>query len=49
MKPMIATRNGRPAYENAPPRLRQSQMPRPIQPMHEPAGFLAKLMGRGGR
>lgn len=38
MKPaMIATRNGKPAYMDAPPRLRQSQIerPRPV-PMQQP-------------
>lgn len=43
---VIATRNGKPAYENAPPRLRQSHVSNPIQPMEYERGFLAKLFGR---
>lgn len=42
---VIATRNGRPAYENAPPRLRQSHVSNPIQPMEYEKSFLEKLFG----
>lgn len=39
--------NGRPtpAYQNAPPRLRQSQIERPAQTT--PPSWLARLLGRG--
>jgi len=40
----ISTRNGRPAYEDAPPRLRQSQCTRPVQPMPQP-GFFTRIFG----
>lgn len=48
MKPgMIATRNGRPAYENAPPRLRASQIERP-RGMEEPRrSWIMRFVGRG--
>lgn len=41
----IATRNGSPAYLNAPPRLRQSDVQRVSceQPTEQPRGFLAWL------
>jgi hypothetical protein len=45
MTARIATRNGRPAYLNAPPRLRASQIERPLQPMPEQRGWLARLIG----
>jgi hypothetical protein len=42
----IATRsNGRPAYENAPARRRQSDIERPHVPYVEEQGFIAKLFG----
>jgi hypothetical protein len=47
MKPgMIATRNGRPAYLDAPPRLRASQLqrPQPLQP--ERRSWIARLTGK---
>ena len=44
MTTRIATRNGRPAYLNAPPRLRASQIERP-QPMPEQRGWLARILG----
>lgn len=42
-----ARRDGRPAYENAPERLRQSDIPQPFMflPDVQP-GFLARLFGR---
>ena len=44
----IARRNGRPAWENAPPRMRASQINRPFVPMEDDRpGLLARLMGRG--
>lgn len=47
MNRAIAKRNGEPAWKNAPPRLRQSDFPRPaVQPMERP-GLFARLMGRG--
>jgi hypothetical protein len=45
MTARIATRNGRPAYLNAPPRLRASQIERPTQPMPEQRGWLARILG----
>lgn len=49
MKPaMIATRNGKPAYMDAPPRLRQSQIEhlRPV-PMQQPRrSLLSRILGR---
>lgn len=45
MTARIANRNGEPAWKNAPPRLRASQIERP--PMEQPRkGWLAKLRGR---
>ena len=42
----IATRNGQPAYVNAPPRLRQSQVKREVAPMQAPRrSLLARLFG----
>lgn len=51
----IAKRQGRPAWESAPPRLRQSDIARPFEPaVHHRPGFFARIRekllrtGRGG-
>lgn len=41
----IALRNGRPAHENAPPRLRQSHIKNPLIPLEDKRGLLSRLFG----
>lgn len=51
MRYAIATRNGEPAWKNAPPRKRQSDFDQPSPPMEYTLrpGFLARLFrGRRG-
>lgn len=45
----IATRNGQPAYVNAPPRSRQSQVKREVAPMQAPRRSLwQRVFGKEG-
>lgn len=45
----IATRNGEPAWKNAPERKRQSHVTRNVEPLEQPRkrGALLRLLGRG--
>ena len=48
MTARIATRNGQPAYKDAPPRLRASQIERPV-PMDTPREPIWRRWFKGGR